>query len=110
MRRERRRSVRRTVGLALASAEASVHQVEGGRRLLETWIDWCIIRSPVNGVVLDKPVAVENETPIVFIPVGRADAVYALAEAARDDGFHVNVSGFPAVPSGKKGLSRAGKR
>jgi 7-keto-8-aminopelargonate synthetase-like enzyme len=53
---------------------------------------------------LGVPVAVENETPIVFIPVGRADAVYALAEAARDDGFHVNVSGFPAVPSGKGGL------
>jgi hypothetical protein len=53
---------------------------------------------------LGVPVAVENETPIVFIPVGRADAVFSLAEAVRDDGFHVNVSGFPAVPSGRGGL------
>ena len=53
---------------------------------------------------LDVPVAIENETPIVFIPIGRADAVFSLAEAVRDDGFHVNVSGFPAVPSGKGGL------
>jgi 7-keto-8-aminopelargonate synthetase-like enzyme len=53
---------------------------------------------------LDVPVAVENETPIVFIPVGRAEAVFSLAEAVRDDGFHVNVSGFPAVPSGRGGL------
>ncbi|MBX7078294.1 MAG: GNAT family N-acetyltransferase [Nannocystaceae bacterium] len=53
---------------------------------------------------LGVPVAVENETPIVFIPVGRADAVFDLAEATRDDGFHINVSGFPAVPSGKGGL------
>ncbi len=55
-------------------------------------------------LALDVPLAVENETPIVFIPVGRADAVFALAEAVRDDGFHVNVSGFPAVPSGRGGL------
>jgi len=53
--------------LAMASAEASVKQVEGGRRLLQTWIDWCVIRSPVNGVVLEKLVdANELVTPQTF--------------------------------------------
>ena len=53
--------------LAMASAEATVKQVEGGRRLLETWIDWCVIRSPVNGIVLEKLVdANELVTPQTF--------------------------------------------
>jgi HlyD family secretion protein len=40
--------------LALASAEAQVRQLEGARKLIETWLDWCVIRSPVDGVVLEK--------------------------------------------------------
>lgn len=40
--------------LALASAEAQVKQLEGARKLIETWLDWCVIRSPVDGVVLEK--------------------------------------------------------
>ncbi len=53
--------------LAMASAEAAVKQVEGARRLLQTWIDWCVIRSPVNGVVLEKLVdANELVTPQTF--------------------------------------------
>jgi HlyD family secretion protein len=53
--------------LALASAEALVKQAQGSRRLIETWIDWCIIRSPVTGVVLEKLVdADELVTPQTF--------------------------------------------
>ncbi len=40
--------------LAVASAEAQVNQLSGSRKLIETWLDWCVIRSPVNGVVLEK--------------------------------------------------------
>lgn len=40
--------------LAVASAEAQVKQLEGGRKLIETWLDWCVIKSPVTGVVLEK--------------------------------------------------------
>lgn len=71
--------------LALASAEASVRQVEGGRRLLETWIDWCIIRSPVNGVVLEKLVdAKELVTPQTF-GGGRGPSTSLLAVADLTD-------------------------
>lgn len=40
--------------LALSSAEAQVRQLRGARKLMETYLDWCIIRSPVDGVVLEK--------------------------------------------------------
>ncbi len=40
--------------LAVRSAEAQIVQIQGARKLIETWIDWCVIRSPVDGVVLEK--------------------------------------------------------
>lgn len=71
--------------LALASAEASVLQVQGGRRLLETWIDWCVIRSPVDGVVLEKLVdAKELVTPQTF-GGGRGPSTSLIAVANLND-------------------------
>ncbi|HTI69646.1 MAG TPA: efflux RND transporter periplasmic adaptor subunit [Candidatus Limnocylindria bacterium] len=53
--------------LALASAEAQVGQIKGARQLIETYIEWCTIRSPVNGVVLERLVdANELVTPQAF--------------------------------------------
>jgi HlyD family secretion protein len=53
--------------LALASAEAQLLQTRASRKLVETWIDWCTIRSPVTGVVLEKLVdANELVTPQTF--------------------------------------------
>ncbi len=53
--------------LSLSAADAGVKQVEGARRLLETWIDWCTIKSPIDGVVLDRLVdANELVTPQTF--------------------------------------------
>lgn len=40
--------------LAVASAEAQVKQLTGAKKVIETWLDWCVIKSPVNGVVLEK--------------------------------------------------------
>jgi len=40
--------------LAVRSAEAQRVQVLGARQSIETLLDWCIIRSPVTGVVLEK--------------------------------------------------------
>jgi HlyD family secretion protein len=68
-------------GLALASAEATLRQVEGARRLLETWLDWCTIRSPVDGVVLERMVdAQELVTPQSF-GTGRGPSTSLLAVA-----------------------------
>jgi len=40
--------------LAVASAEAQVHQLEGARAMAQVWLDWTIIKSPIDGVVLEK--------------------------------------------------------
>ncbi|MBL9135899.1 MAG: efflux RND transporter periplasmic adaptor subunit [Verrucomicrobiales bacterium] len=40
--------------LDLASAEAEIKSLEGQLRRIDTWIDWTVIRSPINGVVLEK--------------------------------------------------------
>ncbi len=40
--------------LQLESAKATVKEIEGGKAVAETYLDWCIIRSPINGVVLEK--------------------------------------------------------
>ena len=40
--------------LQVRSAEAQLQQLRGSRQLIETWIGWCTIRSPIRGVVLEK--------------------------------------------------------
>ncbi len=40
--------------LRLAAARASLHEVEGQNLLARTYLDWTVIRSPINGVVLEK--------------------------------------------------------
>lgn len=40
--------------LQVRSAEALLQQLKGARQLIQTYIDWCTIRSPVDGVVLEK--------------------------------------------------------
>ena len=40
--------------LQLESAKATVKEIEGARSVIETYLDWCVIRSPINGVVLEK--------------------------------------------------------
>lgn len=40
--------------LAFSSAETQLKPLIGSRKVIETYLDWCVIRSPVNGVVLEK--------------------------------------------------------
>lgn len=40
--------------LTLEAAQAALKEVEGARELARTYLDWCTIRSPINGVVLEK--------------------------------------------------------
>ncbi|HEU5125438.1 MAG TPA: efflux RND transporter periplasmic adaptor subunit [Verrucomicrobiae bacterium] len=40
--------------LALQSARASLIEAEGAYTLAKTYVDWCTIRSPIDGVVLEK--------------------------------------------------------
>lgn len=71
--------------LALASAKAQVHQLDASRQLVLTWLEWCTIRSPVTGVVLEK-LADANElvTPQNF-GGGRGPSTSLLAVADLTD-------------------------
>ncbi|HET6406891.1 MAG TPA: efflux RND transporter periplasmic adaptor subunit, partial [Chthoniobacteraceae bacterium] len=40
--------------LNVQAAAAVVKEIEGGLQWIETYINWCVIRSPINGVVLEK--------------------------------------------------------
>lgn len=40
--------------LGLDAARAALKEVEGAHALAQTYVDWCTIRSPINGVVLEK--------------------------------------------------------
>jgi RND family efflux transporter MFP subunit len=40
--------------LAVASAEAQLHQLEGTRAMAQVWLDWTVIRSPIDGIILEK--------------------------------------------------------
>ncbi|MBN8247551.1 MAG: efflux RND transporter periplasmic adaptor subunit [Verrucomicrobia bacterium] len=42
--------------LELRAREAQLQQLLGSRQLIRTYLDWCVIRSPVHGVVLEKMV------------------------------------------------------
>jgi HlyD family secretion protein len=60
----------RLADLAKLDVEAAMSQVkalEGDLQLLATYLDWCVIRAPINGVVLEKLVdANELVTPQSF--------------------------------------------
>ncbi len=40
--------------LQLAAARAALREAEGAAELARTYVDWCTIRSPINGVVVEK--------------------------------------------------------
>jgi len=40
--------------LTLEAARAALHEAEGARALARTYLEWCTIRSPIDGVVLEK--------------------------------------------------------
>jgi HlyD family secretion protein len=67
---ESRVETQRTLDLAeldLQSAQAQVHALEGELQTIETYLDWCVIRAPITGVVLEKLVdANELVTPQSF--------------------------------------------
>jgi len=68
--------------LSLAAAKAVVAEVQAQITLLKTYLDWTVIRSPINGVVLEKLVdANELVTPQSFGGTrGPSTALVAVAD------------------------------
>jgi RND family efflux transporter MFP subunit len=91
--------------LAYSSAEAQLKPLMGSRKLIETYLDWCVIRSPVNGVVLEKLVD-PNElvTPQSFGGTrGPSTALVAVADP-KDLQVEIDLgeSDLPKVSLGQK--------
>lgn len=68
--------------LAVQAAEATVQQIEGQREMVKVQMDWTVIRSPIDGVVLEKlAVAGALVTPQSFGGTrGPSTALVALAD------------------------------
>ena len=68
--------------LAVEAAEASIKQIEGQREMAQVQMDWTVIRSPIDGVVLAKlAVAGALVTPQSFGGTnGPSTALVALAD------------------------------
>ena len=91
--------------LQLRSAEALVQQLKGGRQLIETYLDWCTIRSPVDGVVLEKLVDPgELVTPQTFGGTrGPSTSLVAVADPTDlQVEIDLNESDLPKVFLGQK--------
>jgi RND family efflux transporter MFP subunit len=67
--------------LRLESAKATLVELEGARQLAQAYLDWCTIRSPIDGVILEKLVDPEElVTPQSFGGTrGPSTALVALA-------------------------------
>jgi HlyD family secretion protein len=68
--------------IGVAVAQAAVREAEAGRALAQVYFDWCTIRSPIDGVVLEK-LADPNElvTPQSFGGTrGPSTALLAVAD------------------------------
>ena len=68
--------------LRLEGARATVKELEGARAVAKTYLDWTVIRSPIDGVVLEKLVdAAELVTPQSFGGTrGPSTALLAVAD------------------------------
>jgi HlyD family secretion protein len=67
--------------LRLEAAQASLAEVRGNYELAATYLDWTVIRSPINGVVLEKLVSPgELVVPQSFGGTGPSTALISLAD------------------------------
>ena len=78
--------------LAVTSAEAQVTQLEGTRAMAQVWLDWTVIRSPIDGVVLEKlSHPGELVTPQTFGGTGSHGPSSALLSLADPNDLQVEV-------------------
>ena len=91
--------------LAVQAAEATVQQVEGMRESAKVALDWTVIRSPIDGVVLEKlAVAGALVTPQSFGGTrGPSTALVALADPQDlQVEIDVNEADLPKIQAGQR--------
>ena len=78
--------------LAVASTQAQVQQLEGTRAMAQVWLEWTVIRSPIDGVVLEKlSLPGELVTPQTFSGTGTHGPSSALLSLADPEDLQVEV-------------------
>jgi HlyD family secretion protein len=71
--------------LALAADRAALSSAQGNYDLAKTYVDWCVIRSPINGVVLEKLVNPDELVMPQSFGGGRGPSTALLAVADLKD-------------------------
>jgi RND family efflux transporter MFP subunit len=71
--------------LALEADRASLQAAQGNYDLARTYVDWCVIRSPINGVVLEKLVNPDELVMPQSFGGGRGPSTALLAVADLKD-------------------------
>ncbi len=71
--------------LALEADRASLQAAQGNYDLAKTYVDWCVIRSPINGVVLEKLVNPDELVMPQSFGGGRGPSTALLAVADLSD-------------------------
>lgn len=71
--------------LALAADRAALQGAQGTFNLAKTYVDWCVIRSPINGVVLEKLVNPDELVMPQSFGGGRGPSTALLAVADPQD-------------------------
>jgi len=71
--------------LALEADRASLQAAQGNYDLAKTYVDWCVIRSPINGVVLEKLVNPDELVMPQSFGGGRGPSTALLAVADLTD-------------------------
>ena len=71
--------------LALQADEAALAAAQGNYDLAQTFVDWCVIRSPINGVVLEKLVNPDELVMPQSFGGGRGPSTALLAVADLND-------------------------
>ena len=78
--------------LGIATAEAQVKQLNGTRAMAQVWLEWTVIRSPIDGVVLEKlSHPGELVTPQTFGGTGTHGPSSALLSLADPEDLQVEV-------------------
>ena len=71
--------------LALEADRAALQAAQGNYDLAKTYVDWCVIRSPINGVVLEKLVNPDELVMPQSFGGGRGPSTALLAVADLKD-------------------------
>jgi HlyD family secretion protein len=91
--------------LVLEADRAAVKAAQGGADVAQTYVDWCTIRSPINGVVLEKLVSADELVMPQSFGGARGPSTALLAVADPKDlqvEIDVNESDLSKISLGQK--------